>query len=61
MGAPDVPDDYVRLKADDLAVFVAKEIWGKLTPRQSKLLVALQGYGRFWVHLDRTEHPNAMS
>ncbi len=59
MGVPDRSDDFVRLQADDLTVFVAQEIWGKLKPQQSKLLVSLQGYGRFWVHLDWTEHQSA--
>jgi len=59
MGAPDAPGDFVRLQVDDLTVFVAQEIWGKLKPRQSKLLVALQGYGRFWVLLDWIELQSA--
>ena len=51
MGTPDNPDDFVRLGAEDLAIYVARDTWDGLKPRQSKLLVAVGGYGRFWLHL----------
>jgi len=52
MGEPDHPEQFVRLQADDLLVYVSRDIWGKLKPRQSKLLVAVAGYGRFWLYLE---------
>ena len=51
-GEPDNPTQFVRLQADDLCIYVSKEIWDKLEPRQSKLLVAVGGYGRFWLYLE---------
>jgi len=30
---------------------VSREIWDSLKPQQSKLLVAVLGYGRFWLYL----------
>ncbi len=57
MGEPDKPERFVRLRADDLLVYVSKDIWGKLKPRQSKLLVAVAGYGRYWLYL---EPPSSM-
>jgi hypothetical protein len=54
MGAPDNPDDSVRLEAGDLAIYVARDIWDGLKPGQSKLLVAVGSYGRFWLHLRPT-------
>jgi hypothetical protein len=51
MGAPDQPDDFVRLQAGDLTIYLARDIWEQLKPGQSKLLVAVSGYGRFWLHL----------
>jgi hypothetical protein len=51
MGAPENPREYVRLDAHDLAIYVSREIWDSLKPGQSKLLVAVSSFGRFWVHL----------
>ncbi|MGQ9494073.1 MAG: hypothetical protein ACUVR2_09960 [Anaerolineae bacterium] len=52
MGIPERPEDFVRLAADDLAIYLSKDIWDNLKPRQSKLLVAVSGYGRFWIYLE---------
>jgi hypothetical protein len=52
MGEPDNPKEFVQLFAGDLAIYVSREIWGAMTPAQSKLLVAVPGYGRFWLHLE---------
>jgi len=51
MGAPENPEQYVRLDAHDLAIYVSRELWDGLRPGQSKLLVAVSSFGRFWVHL----------
>ena len=51
MGAPGQPDDFVRLQAGDLTIYLARDIWAQLKPRQSKLLLGVSGYGRFWLHL----------
>ena len=51
MGAPEQPDNYVRLQAGDLTIYLAKDIWSQIKPGQSKLLVGVSGYGRFWLHL----------
>jgi hypothetical protein len=50
MGAPDHPDDFVRLRADDVTIYVSSQVWNSLKPGQSKLLVGISGYGRFWLH-----------
>lgn len=50
MEAPGRPDDFVRLQADDVTVYVSNEVWSSLKPGQAKLLVGISGYGRFWVH-----------
>jgi len=52
MGKPENPDSFIRLTADDLTIYVAKEILGSLESGQSKLLVALSGYGRYWIYLE---------
>jgi len=52
MGEPDNPDNFVGLEADDLTIYISREIWDGLKPGQSKLLVAVSGYGRFWVYLE---------
>lgn len=51
MGAPDHADDFVRLHAEGLTIYVAKDIWKQIKPGQSQLLVGVSGYGRFWLHL----------
>jgi hypothetical protein len=51
MGTPYDPGQFVRLQADDLLIYVSNDIWDKLKPRQSKLLVAVAGYGRYWLYL----------
>jgi hypothetical protein len=52
MGKPDNLDNFVQLEANDLTIYVAREIWDGLKPRQSKLLVAVPGYGRYWIYLE---------
>ena len=54
MGEPENPGEFVKLEADDLKFFVARGTWEGLKPRQSKLLIAVPGYGRFWLYLERT-------
>ena len=51
MGAPDQPDNFVRLQAEDLTIYLAKDIRKQIKPGQSKLLVGVSGYGRFWLYL----------
>lgn len=52
MAEPDNPMHFVCLEASDLTVFVSTEIWDCLKPGQPKLLVAVTGYGRFWLYLE---------
>jgi len=52
MGAPDDLQKFVFLQAADLSIYVSRDIWDKLKPTQSKLLVAVAGYGRFWLYLE---------
>jgi len=52
MGEPDNPKDSTRFEVDDLTVYVSREILDALTAGQSKLLIAVAGYGRFWLHLE---------
>lgn len=51
MGNPEHPEGFVRLRAGDLTIYVARDIWEQLKPGQSKLLLGVAGYGRFWLHL----------
>jgi len=51
MGAPDHPEDFVRLQAEDLTIYLARDIYERLRPGQSKLLLGVSGYGRFWLGL----------
>lgn len=51
MGAPEQPDNYARLQAEGLTIYLAKDIRSQIKLGQSKLLVGVSGYGRFWLHL----------
>ncbi len=51
MGAPEHVEEFECLQAGDLVIYLARHIIEKLRPGQSKLLVALAGYGRFWMYL----------
>lgn len=52
MAVPENPEDFVRLQAKDVSIYVSLEVWKALKPKQSKFLVGVAGYGRFWVHLE---------
>jgi hypothetical protein len=51
MGAPEHIEEFERLQVGDLVIYLARDIVEKLRPGHSKLLVAVPGYGRFWMHL----------
>ncbi len=53
VGKPDDAGDYVTLQADELTLYVARDILGGLKPDEAKLLVGVSGYGRYWLHLLR--------
>ena len=36
-----------------LDIYVSHEIWDSLAPDDDKLLVAIEGYGRFWIKLEK--------
>lgn len=51
MGVPDNPDEFVQFQAQDLTVYVARELLEKLEPGAEKQPFYLDGYGRFWMVL----------
>jgi len=51
MGAPEHPDEFQRLEAEDLIIYLSRDIWTSLKPDQTRLLVAVGGYGRFWLQV----------
>ena len=51
MGTPDRPEEYVRLQAEDLTLYLARDIWERLTPGEA-LLVGVSGYGRFRLQVE---------
>jgi hypothetical protein len=51
MGAPDHPNEFVRVVAEDLTLFLSRDVLSSLKPRQTRFLVAVGGYGRFWIEL----------
>jgi len=51
MGMPDRLEDFVPLEAEGLVIYLSRDIWDSRKPGQTKLLIAVPGYGRFWLHL----------
>jgi len=51
MGVPENQAEFVRFVADDLTIYVARELLEKLEPGAEKQPFYLDGYGRFWIDL----------
>ena len=51
MGKPEKADGYGRIDCGGIEVWVAPAIWEKVRPATEKILIAIEGYGRFWLHL----------
>jgi hypothetical protein len=52
MGKPENEQDYIRLMAEDIEVYLSKEIWEGLDPKATELRFAIAGYGRFYLKFD---------
>ena len=55
---PEQPEVFVHwvdraCPEQPIDIYVSREIWDALEPDADKLLVAVQGYGRFWVRLEK--------
>jgi hypothetical protein len=59
MGEPDTQEGFIHLRADDLSIYLSQGILDELKPGQSKLLVAVPGYGRFWLYLEPKPDENS--
>jgi hypothetical protein len=46
MGTPDNLEEYVRLDADDLTIYVARPLLEKLALGAKQMLFYIDGYGR---------------
>jgi len=51
MGKPDNLERYGLIRCDDIEVYVAPDIWQRIEPQTEKILIAIEGYGRFWLWL----------
>jgi hypothetical protein len=50
MGKPDDDlDQFGLIQCDDIEIFVAPDIWQHIGPGTEKILIAIEGYGRFWL------------
>jgi len=47
MGKPENEQDFIPFMAEDIQVYLAKDIWEGLVPGTSSLRFAIPGYGRF--------------
>jgi hypothetical protein len=55
MGKPENEQDYIRLMAKDIEVYLSKEIWEGLDPKATELRFAIAGYGRFYLKFDSAD------
>ena len=55
MGKPENEQDYIRLMAKDIEVYLSKEIWEGLDPKATELRFAIAGYGRFYLKFDNAD------
>jgi hypothetical protein len=55
MGKPENEQDYIRFMAEDIEVYLSKEIWEELDPKAAKLRFAIAGYGRFYLKFDSAD------
>jgi len=49
MGKPENEEDYIHFMAEDIEVYLSKEIWEGLDPKATELRFAIPGYGRFYL------------
>lgn len=57
-GKPEQPEAFVHWVDQarperPIDIYVSREIWDTLAPDDDKLLVAIEGYGRFWIKLEK--------
>jgi hypothetical protein len=55
MGKPENEQDYVRFTAEDIEVYLSREIREGLDPKATELRFAIAGYGRFYLKLDSVD------
>ena len=46
------------MQDDDIRIYLAQEIWESLPPDAEKLLIAVEGYGRYWLWLGDGQDKN---
>lgn len=51
MGRPDDLDRFGLIQCDHIEVYVAPDIWQRIGLQTEKILIAIEGYGRFWLWL----------
>ena len=52
MGKPENEQDFIPFAAEDIQVYLTRDIWESLEPGTSSLRFAIGGYGRFTLEFD---------
>ncbi len=55
MGKPDNIDDFTRFDADDIIIYISRELLDRQEPSTRRLPFYIDGYGRFWLRLDEPQ------
>jgi len=51
MGKTENEDGFGLVDCGGIQVWVAPDIWQRIGPATEKMLIAIEGYGRFWLYL----------
>ena len=58
MGAPDNAEEFVRFQADDITVYVSRQLLReKVKPGATEMPFYIDGYGRFWLRFEKPWEP----
>jgi hypothetical protein len=53
MGKPESIESYGLVQCGDLEIYIAPDIWQEINEQTEKILIAIEGYGRFWLYLEQ--------
>ncbi len=51
MGKPEDVEDFERFEADDITIYIARELLERKEPDTERVAFYIDGYGKFWLHL----------
>ncbi|MCS7179554.1 MAG: hypothetical protein RML46_11475 [Anaerolineae bacterium] len=59
MGTPDNLEAFVRWEADDLTIYVSRQLLATLKPGAKEMIFYMDGYGRFVLQFEQPWEPES--